>query len=97
MRAAACDDNAPDRLAATAARFFSPLVNAQPLPESSRASLGVQKIAEACAPKRDGAVEHFPHCPMQAPRGKRRDFPSRGEGMDPRREERLVRVNVAHT
>src|SRR5207249_1695707 len=94
VAAAARYNHAADRATAPATRLAGPLINAQPGREVSRAPFNVDVVAEAGALKLDRALQDLLHRPMQTT-GSLGGKPARlGQGMNPRVEERFIRVDV---
>ena len=97
VAAAAAHHDPADRAAAPATSLAGPLIDAQPGQEISGAALNVDVVAEAGALKLDRALQDLLHRPVQAT-GSLGGEPARlGQGMNPRFEERFVRVDVAET
>ena len=95
VAAAARDHDAADFRLAVSAGLAGALIDAQARQEIARAPFDVNVIPKARALKGHSILEHLPHRSIELARFTRRHSARLGEGMDARREERLVGVDVA--
>jgi hypothetical protein len=94
VTAASANRDAANRRSATATRFAGPLIYAQPREKTSRVSLDINVIPEACPLKLNGSAEHLANGPEQATGLRAADPAGRSLGVNARVKKRLVRVDV---